>query len=120
MTRAVTRSLPLTLVGLIAALLAVIWVPPAHAADKDCGDFNTQKAAQEFYINAGGPSRTRMAWTVPITMASRASPTRARARHGRAVATMTTAAAGETTSRRLCVRRPRSSASPTVTPSRCG
>ena len=29
---------------------------PAHAvADRDCGDFASQKAAQVFYLNAGGP-----------------------------------------------------------------
>jgi hypothetical protein len=28
----------------------------AQAADKDCGDFSTQKAAQGFFVNSGGPS----------------------------------------------------------------
>lgn len=28
---------------------------PAYAADKDCGDFSSQKAAQDFYIANGGP-----------------------------------------------------------------
>src|SRR5687767_13112174 len=27
----------------------------AARADRDCSDFNTQAAAQEFFINAGGP-----------------------------------------------------------------
>ena len=42
---------------MIVALLSVVWTPAAYAADKDCGDFNTQKAAQTFYINAGGPEQ---------------------------------------------------------------
>lgn len=29
----------------------------AQAVDKDCGDFATQKAAQRFFINHGGPQR---------------------------------------------------------------
>lgn len=48
---------------LVALLLSVLLsfatlslaTGPAHAADKDCGDFDTQAAAQKFFINAGGP-----------------------------------------------------------------
>jgi hypothetical protein len=42
--------------ALIALLIATL---PAHAAarrlDKDCDNFNTQRAAQIFYIKHGGP-----------------------------------------------------------------
>jgi endonuclease YncB( thermonuclease family) len=41
----------LAMVGAAMALLA----SPAHAADRDCGDFATQKAAQIFFLKQGGP-----------------------------------------------------------------
>ncbi|CAN5230887.1 MAG: thermonuclease family protein [Nocardioides sp.] len=49
----------LTAILLVASTLSLIGgaFTPAHAADKDCGDFSTQKAAQIFFLNAGGPSR---------------------------------------------------------------
>lgn len=44
------------LIALTGALVFSGGTPAAHAfADRDCGDFNTQKAAQEFFINQGGP-----------------------------------------------------------------
>ncbi len=42
-------------VGAIAAGLAV--PAPAMAADKDCSDFRSWRAAQNFYKNHGGPRR---------------------------------------------------------------
>jgi endonuclease YncB( thermonuclease family) len=46
----------------VLALLAGLFVvlgpaPSASAADKDCSDFATQKAAQIFFLKNGGPSR---------------------------------------------------------------
>ncbi|GAA0977416.1 Thermonuclease [Nocardioides aquaticus] len=43
-------ALAVALTGLLGFTTAT-----AQAADKDCGDFATQKAAQTFYINHGGP-----------------------------------------------------------------
>jgi endonuclease YncB( thermonuclease family) len=40
---------------LVAAMLTVSGAP-ASAADMDCGDFASQKAAQIFFLNHGGPS----------------------------------------------------------------
>lgn len=41
-----------------AALLAIgIASAPAAAADKDCSDFRSWRAAQNFYKNHGGPRR---------------------------------------------------------------
>ncbi|CAB4749368.1 unannotated protein [freshwater metagenome] len=36
--------------------LVLATAPAAVAADRDCGDFASQKAAQIFFLNAGGPS----------------------------------------------------------------
>ncbi len=48
-------SLPV--LALIAATFAVVGpVSAASAADRDCADFATQKAAQIFFLNHGGPS----------------------------------------------------------------
>jgi hypothetical protein len=45
----------------IAVLTAVaalgVTAAPASAGDKDCSDFPTQKAAQKFFKQHGGPSR---------------------------------------------------------------
>lgn len=41
-------------VGLATALVGGT-APAAHAADRDCGDFSTQKAAQIFFLDNGGP-----------------------------------------------------------------
>ncbi|WP_309649907.1 thermonuclease family protein [Nocardioides sp.] len=52
----ISHYLGALLIALTGALVFSAGVPAAHAvADRDCGDFNTQKAAQDFYINAGGP-----------------------------------------------------------------
>ena len=40
---------------LLLAVLPVLSAAPAHAADRDCGDFGTQKQAQDFFLGAGGP-----------------------------------------------------------------
>lgn len=45
-------ALPAAVLGLGASLLAIA---PAHAADKDCGDFPSQRAAQIFFLKHGGP-----------------------------------------------------------------
>lgn len=47
----------------VAALLACaasatfVGTVPAHAVDRDCGDFSSQRAAQVFFLNHGGPDR---------------------------------------------------------------
>lgn len=52
--RAVLRS-PIAFVTSLLLLVSVGAVP-AHAADKDCGDFVSQEAAQIFFLNNGGPT----------------------------------------------------------------
>ena len=42
-------------VGLLAALLTAVAAPAGAVADRDCGDFATQAAAQAFYLANGGP-----------------------------------------------------------------
>lgn len=44
--------------GALFVLLLLTQAPPgsAQAGDRDCGDFSTQAAAQDFFIAAGGPS----------------------------------------------------------------
>jgi len=42
----------------IATTIALVLLPPtAMAADKDCSDFSSWRAAQRFYKNHGGPRR---------------------------------------------------------------
>jgi hypothetical protein len=45
----------------VAALAAVVALafaaPSASAADKDCADFNSWRAAQKFFKRHGGPQR---------------------------------------------------------------
>jgi len=54
MRRLITRlAVPLTAAGMAVGLAAL----PAHAADRDCGDFASQRAAQIFFLQAGGPQR---------------------------------------------------------------
>ncbi len=43
-------------VSVTAAALAIP-ASPATAADKDCSDFSTWRAAQKFYKKKGGPGR---------------------------------------------------------------
>jgi endonuclease YncB( thermonuclease family) len=46
------RRVLLTLISLVAGLLVLAGTgSPAHAADRDCGDFDTQAAAQRFFLN---------------------------------------------------------------------
>ena len=52
------RTLSYALVQLILLTFFVAVAGPAHAfVDKDCGDFSTQKKAQEFYLDWGGPQQ---------------------------------------------------------------
>src|SRR5215213_3682321 len=46
--------------GLLTAMVGALLVgltPAAHATDHDCADFPSQRAAQVFYLNHGGPQR---------------------------------------------------------------
>jgi endonuclease YncB( thermonuclease family) len=49
-------TLLLTALAIAATGLIGFTTTPATAADRDCGDFPNQKAAQIFFLNAGGPS----------------------------------------------------------------
>lgn len=44
---------PLTVITLVVTLVGL--TGPAQAADKDCGDFASQRAAQIFFVKHGGP-----------------------------------------------------------------
>lgn len=46
-----------TLAAAAAALLLLANASPAPAADRDCTDFANQRAAQEYFIEKGGPGR---------------------------------------------------------------
>ena len=51
------RLTALLLTTAVSSSLAVLAASPASAfVDRDCGDFASQKAAQIFYLKAGGPS----------------------------------------------------------------
>jgi endonuclease YncB( thermonuclease family) len=41
--------------ALITGLLTMLGTAPAHAYDRDCADFPSQRAAQVFFLNHGGP-----------------------------------------------------------------
>lgn len=43
------------LLALVTGLLAVLGASPAQASDRDCGDFASQRAAQLFFLDNGGP-----------------------------------------------------------------
>jgi fibronectin type 3 domain-containing protein len=45
------------LVALLSSVLVALTGPAAHAADADCSDFASQRAAQIFFLNHGGPRR---------------------------------------------------------------
>lgn len=47
------------ILGAVTAALLVLGAPasPASAADKDCSDFRSWRAAQNFYKSHGGPKR---------------------------------------------------------------
>ena len=49
------RSAAATLVLALTTLFLTLLAPRAFAADKDCADFATQRAAQIYYIHKGGP-----------------------------------------------------------------
>lgn len=52
------RLLALILSALLTfGAMSALTAPAAQAADKDCGDFKTQKGAQDFFLNAGGPQK---------------------------------------------------------------
>jgi Excalibur calcium-binding domain len=47
-----------TMAALVASALALgVAAAPAGAADKDCSDFSSWRAAQKFYKRHGGPRR---------------------------------------------------------------
>jgi len=49
-------SLAIAAVAVLTMLLAAA-PPSAHARDRDCADFTTQRAAQIFFLKHGGPRR---------------------------------------------------------------
>jgi len=49
------RACTSLLTALTFAAAGVLAAGPAHAADRDCGDFASQKAAQIFFLKQGGP-----------------------------------------------------------------
>jgi Excalibur calcium-binding domain len=49
-------SLAIAAMAVLTMLLAAS-PPPAHARDRDCADFATQRAAQIFFLKHGGPRR---------------------------------------------------------------
>ncbi len=55
-TQGISRARLLALVFAIVASIALIVPAFSEAADRDCGDFSTQAAAQRFFIEQGGPS----------------------------------------------------------------
>jgi endonuclease YncB( thermonuclease family) len=54
MLKRATALVPL--LAMLAGVLTLLTPATAQAADKNCSDFATQKAAQIFYLNAGGPA----------------------------------------------------------------
>lgn len=50
-----STAILISLLGLLLAGLVGLSASAAYGADKDCGDFATQKGAQDFYIANGGP-----------------------------------------------------------------
>lgn len=52
------RTILASPIALLASLLflSTVGAVPAQAADKDCGDFVSQKAAQIFFLKNGGPT----------------------------------------------------------------
>jgi hypothetical protein len=51
----VPRRPVLGLLTTLLALTSLVAAPAAVAADRDCGDFGSQRAAQIFFLNQGGP-----------------------------------------------------------------
>lgn len=57
MNTSIVRAFTGPLLALVLASGAAVTGSPAHAlADRDCGDFASQKAAQIFFLQQGGPS----------------------------------------------------------------
>jgi endonuclease YncB( thermonuclease family) len=52
---ALRRAFVMPVLALTLAAGTVLTSSPAHAADKDCADFDSQKAAQIFFLENGGP-----------------------------------------------------------------
>jgi excalibur calcium-binding domain-containing protein len=48
-------KLRVTTAALAATVALALTAAPATAADKDCADFNSWRAAQKFYKRQGGP-----------------------------------------------------------------
>lgn len=55
MYSALRRAFVMPVIALSLATATVLAGSPAQAADKDCGDFASQKAAQIFFLENGGP-----------------------------------------------------------------
>ena len=53
MRNIITRTAVLLATASVAVGVAAL--PASAVADRDCGDFASQRAAQIFYLNAGGP-----------------------------------------------------------------
>jgi endonuclease YncB( thermonuclease family) len=51
------RALATSVVAMTVTATGTMSLSPAHAADKDCGDFASQKAAQIFFLEHGGPDK---------------------------------------------------------------
>lgn len=52
-----TRTIAFSLAQLVVLTFFIAIAAPAQAADKNCDDFATQKQAQLFYLDAGGPQQ---------------------------------------------------------------
>lgn len=57
MDRHVRVSAHGVLIALLASLVVTLTGPVAEAADRDCGDFGSQRSAQLFFLRHGGPGR---------------------------------------------------------------
>jgi endonuclease YncB( thermonuclease family) len=57
MLRTFRRALAASAVAISVTVTGALTVSPAYAADKDCGDFVSQKAAQIFFLENGGPTK---------------------------------------------------------------
>lgn len=55
MSSLLRRTLLSVLALLTGGLLTAVSGSPAHAVDRDCSDFASQRAAQVFFLNHGGP-----------------------------------------------------------------
>ena len=55
MTHTAVRAATAFVIALVLGGGSLATAPAAHAADRDCGDFNSQRDAQIFFLNNGGP-----------------------------------------------------------------